>query len=133
LAADIFAGMDEGAPVAYQVLDEGVAVYAAGGSTVGSVDHVVAAPAEDIFHGLVIKTEAGRRFVAAEQVASLHERGVDLRIGPDEVASLPGPHGGAPALEIRDPTARPERTRWKEILRMVGLRGYLSADWKDEE
>lgn len=125
--------MDEGSPVAYQVLDDGVTVYAADGSSVATVDHVVAASAQDIFHGLVIRTGAGRRFVAADRVASLHERGVDLRIGPDEVAELPEPHGAAPALEIKDPTAKAERTRWKEIRDMVGLRGYLSADWRDKE
>jgi hypothetical protein len=125
--------MDEGPPTAYQVLDDGVSVYASDGSQVGTVDHVVAAAAEDIFHGLVIRTDRGRRFVAADQVASLHERGVDLRIGPDEAAALPEPHGAAPALEIKDPTAKAERTRWKEILDMLSLKGHLSADWKDEE
>jgi hypothetical protein len=131
--AVIVDAMDEGSPVAYQVLDQGVSVYASDGSPVGTVDHVVAAPAQDIFHGLVIDTGTGRRFVSADQVGSLHERGVDLRIDPEEVAELPTPHGAAPALEIRDPTAKTQRSRWKEILDMVGLKGYLSADWKDEE
>src|SRR5205085_9708736 len=61
--------MDEGAPTAYQVLDAGVPVYSSDGEQVGTVDHVVAAPAEDIFHGLVIRTSssagspsAGQRF-----------------------------------------------------------------------
>lgn len=123
--------VDEGPPTAYQVLDEGVSVYAADGTVVGTVDHVVAAPAEDIFHGLVIRTESGRRFAPADQVASLHERGVDLRIPADEVAALPEPHGGAPALEIKDPTVKTHR--WKEILDMVRLRGSLNADWSDEK
>jgi hypothetical protein len=124
-------GMDEGLPTAYQVLERGVIVYAADGSAVGTLDHVVAAPAEDIFHGLVIHTDAGRRFVAADQVASLHERGVDLRIGPGEVSALPAPHGQAPVLEVNDPTVKTHR--WKEILDMVKGHGYLSADWSDEE
>jgi hypothetical protein len=123
--------VDEGLPIAYQVLDEGVTVFASDGSSVGSVDHVVAAPAEDIFHGVVIRTGPGQRFVAADQIASLHERGVDLRIGPNEVATLPEPHGGAPALELKDPTAK--KHRWKEILDMVTRKGSLSADWKDED
>jgi hypothetical protein len=58
--------VDEGLPIAYQVLDAGVPVYAQDGRPVGTVDHVVAAPAEDIFHGIVIHTDAGRRFVAAD-------------------------------------------------------------------
>ena len=125
--------MDEGPAIAYQILDSGVTVYASDGSSVGTVDHVVAAPAEDIFHGLVIDTGSGRRFVCGDQVAALHERGVDLRIGAKQVAELPTPHGAAPALEIRDPNAKTQRTRWKEILDMVRLKGHLSADWKDEE
>ena len=67
-------------PIAYEVLERGVPVYASGGEQVGTVDHVVAAPEEDIFHGLVISTGHGPRFVPADQVASLHEHGVDLRI-----------------------------------------------------
>ena len=69
--------VDEGLPIAYEVLEEGVLVYAADGEQVGTVDHVVAAPELDIFHGIVMKTGIGPRFVAADQVASLHERGVD--------------------------------------------------------
>jgi hypothetical protein len=124
-------GVDEGAPIAYQVLDEGVPVYAADETKIGTVDHVVAAPDEDIFHGLVIRTDAGRRFVPADQVTSLHERGADLSIRADEVAQLPEPHGGIPSLEIKDPTAKTHR--WKEILSMVKGRGYLGSDWSDEE
>lgn len=124
-------GVDEGAPIAYEVLDRGVPVYGAGGTEIGTVDHVVAAPEEDIFHGLVISTSSGQRFVAADQVRSLHERGADVSIQPDEVAQLPEPHGGAPSLEVKDPTVKTHR--WKEILDMVRGKGSLNADWSDEQ
>src|SRR5436305_12105482 len=101
--------MDEGPPIAYQVLGEGIPVYAADGGQVGVVDHVVAAPAEDIFHGIVLRVEGGRRFVAAEDVASLHERGVDLRIDAAAAGNLPEPHGGAPAWRDREPQVKPGR------------------------
>lgn len=123
--------MDEGPPIAYTVLDEGVPVYSADGTSVATVDHVVAAPQEDIFHGLVIRTDQGPRFVAADQVGALHERGVDLRIDAAAIAGLPHPHGDAPALEIKDPTTKTKR--WREVLDMVGLKGYLSRDWRDED
>ena len=106
-------------------------MYAADGSSVATVDHVVAAAEEDIFHGLVIRTEEGARFVAADEVASLHERGVDLRIDAASVARLPHPHGDAPDVRIKDPTVKTKR--WKEVLKMVGLKGYLSEDWRDED
>ena len=80
--------VDEGLPIAYQVLDDGVPVYASGGELVGTVDHVVSAPSEDIFHGIAMSAGGSRRFVAADQVASLHEHGVDLRIDAAAVAGL---------------------------------------------
>jgi sporulation protein YlmC with PRC-barrel domain len=123
--------VDEGRPIAYQVLDEGVPVYAADGTPIGTVDHVVAAPEEDIFHGLVIRTDTGRRFVAADQVVSLHERGADLSIQADEVAGLPEPHGGAIAERFREPGVKP--SRWREVLDVVTLRNRHNRDWQDEE
>ena len=80
---------------------------------------------------MVIRTDAGRRFVAADQVASLHERGADLSIQPEEVAGLPEPHGAAPAQRLREPGIKP--SRWREILDVVTLRSRHDRDWQDEE
>ncbi|MBV8431890.1 MAG: hypothetical protein JO244_12035 [Solirubrobacterales bacterium] len=123
--------MDEGLPIAYEVLEKGVPAYAADGTQVGTVDHVVAAPAEDIFHGLVIRTDDGPRFVPADQVASLHERGADLTLGPREVPGLPSPHGGASAQRFREPGVKP--SRWQELLDVVTLRNRHDRDWQDEQ
>jgi hypothetical protein len=106
--------VDEGLPIAYPVLEDGVPVYAVDETSVGTVDHVVAAPEVDIFHGLVIRTDGGKRFVAADQIASLHEHGVDLRIGPGEVEALPEPHGAAPARHVREPGVKP--SRWRQLV-----------------
>ena len=101
--------MDEGLPIAYRVLERGVPVLSGDGEEVGTVDHVVAASGQDIFHGLVIDAKRlGRRFVPAEDVASLHERGVDLRIPAAEVAALPAPGGGAPEY-----TEDPSESTWE--------------------
>ncbi|MGI8413143.1 MAG: PRC-barrel domain-containing protein [Solirubrobacteraceae bacterium] len=109
--------MDEGLPIAYEVLDEGVPVYASDGAQVGTVDHVVAAPAQDIFHGLVIRADGQRRFVAAEHVASLHERGVDLRIDAAAASALPEPGGGAPAWGASEPGVKP--SRWDHLVDLL--------------
>jgi hypothetical protein len=103
--------VDEGLPIAYQVLEKDVPVYASGGELVGTVDHVVAAPEQDIFHGVVMKTGGGKRFIAAEQVASLHEHGVDLRIDEAQAGTLPTPHGGAPVYRDNEPGTKPSRWR----------------------
>ena len=123
--------MDEGLPIAYEVLESGVPVYASGGEQVGTVDHVIAAPEEDIFHGIVIRVERSRRFVAADQIVSLHERGVDLGIGAAEVATLPEPGGAAPAWSVHEPGIRP--SRWKEMVDLLGGRGRHRRDWKRED
>ena len=95
--------MDEGLPVAYEVLEKDVPVMASGGAQVGTVSHVVAAPERDIFHGLVIQTpQHGRRFIQAADIASCHEHGVDLRIDSSAVQDLPEPGGGA-AVYDEDP------------------------------
>ncbi len=123
--------MDEGLPIAYQVLDEGIPVYAADGVQVGTVDHVVAVPAQDIFHGIVFRgVEGSRRFVAADQVASLHERGVDLRISVAAAAGLPEPHGAAPAWRDRDPGVKP--SRWTHLVDLVSGKDPHRRDWTED-
>jgi hypothetical protein len=80
--------VDLGAPISYLVLDKGLAVYDPDGNEVGKVERVLAAPEEDIFDGIVIDTAPGPggwRFADAEQVASLHERGVQLHVGKAEL------------------------------------------------
>lgn len=134
--ADIVSPVDEGAPIAYQVLDAGVPVYSSEGELVGTVDHVVAAPAQDIFHGIVMRASsgegasAGQRFVAADQVGSVHERGVDLVIEAAAVAGLPEPHGAAPARRILEPGVKP--SHWKHLVDMLTGARPGSRDWTDE-
>jgi hypothetical protein len=124
--------MDEGSAVAYEVLDPGVPVMASGGEVVGTVDHVVAARHEDIFHGIVIDCASGPRFVAADEVASLHEHGVDLRIAAAEVAQLPTPHGAAPSYHDAEPGVKP--TRWEHLLdRFARPGGEFKRDWSQTD
>lgn len=124
-------GVDEGLPIAYEVLEENVPVFSADGEEVGTVDHVVAAPAEDIFHGIVMRTRDGTRFVAADQIASLHERGVDLRIDAAAVAELSEPHGAAPAWRVHEPGVKP--SRWKHLLHTVTWSDRRRENWTEED
>ncbi len=123
--------VDEGLPIAYRVLDPGVPVYASGGEQVGTVEHVVAAGAEDIFHSIVMRTDGGACSVPAAQVASLHERGVDLRLDAAAVAELPPPDGGAPAWRIREPGAKP--SRWKHLVDRMTGKNPSDDDWTKED
>ena len=117
--------MDEGSPISYEVLEAGVPVLGADGEQAGTVFSVLADPREDIFHGVVVSVPGhGKRVALAEDVASLHERGVDLRIDAAAVATLPELHGGAPVYD-EDPG---ELKGWQHWLHKAALRG----DWKRE-
>jgi uncharacterized protein YrrD len=114
--------VDEGLPIAYRVLERGVPVLSSDGEEVGTVDHVVAAAEQDIFHGVVMSSKRlGRRFVPAEDIAALHERGVDLRISAAEVAELPVPGGAAPEY-----TEDPAESKWEHWARKLTGR----KDWR---
>jgi len=118
--------MDEGAPIAYGVLEKGVPVYGSDGQQVGTVHHVVAAGEQDIFHGLVIDAgKHGRRFVAAEVVDSLHEHGVDLKIGSGASEQLPEPGGGAPVYD-EDPSRMSNWSHWTR--RLTGRKDWHRRD-----
>ena len=123
--------MDEGLPIAYEVLERGVPVYASSGEQVGTVAHVVAAPEEDIFHGIVLNTTAGARFLPADEVASLHEHGVDLRIDRATAAALPEPEGGAPAWRVDEPGVKP--SPWKRFVDLVAGKDPRARNWDEED
>jgi hypothetical protein len=117
--------MDEGLPISYQLLDDGVPVLASDGPQIGTVVSVLSAPEEDVFHGLLIKTPAqGIRFVEASAIASLHEHGVDLRLDAAGARALPAPEHKAPVYD-EDPT---EMGRWHHWVGRLTGRG----DWHHE-
>ncbi len=117
--------VDEGLPIAYQMLDEGVPVLASDGQQVGTVGSVLSAPEEDVFHGLLIKTPGhGVRFLEAASIASIHEQGVDLRIDTAAAQSLPAPEHAAPVYD-EDPEQQQKWRHW--VHRITGR-----SDWNHE-
>jgi hypothetical protein len=119
------APVDEGLPIAYQLLDDGVPVLASDGTEVGSVMSVLAAPEKDVFHGLLVKTPGHTvHFVEAAVIASIHEHGVDLRIDTAAVMGLPGPEHKAPVFN-EDPG---NQGRWHHWVHHLSGRG----DWNRE-
>jgi hypothetical protein len=74
-----------------------VPVVTSDGATIGTVDRVLDNAREHIFDGIVIKTESGRRFVDAPEVARISLRQVTLTIDAAEAASLPERQGALAA------------------------------------
>lgn len=117
--------VDEGLPIAYQMLDDGVPVLASDGERVGTVGSVLDAPEKDVFHGLLIETPShGVRFVEAAAIASIHERGVDLRIDSATAADLPPPEHKAPVFD----EIPSQQRRWRHWVHVITGRG----DWNRE-
>jgi hypothetical protein len=118
--------VDEGLPISYQLLHAGVPVYGSDGGRVGTVGSVLAAPEEDIFHGLLIYDgDHHVRFVEPSVIDSLHERGVDLGIDSAAARELPPPEHAAPVFD-EDPG---EVSTWDHWVHKLTRRGM---DWKRE-
>ena len=94
---------DYGNPASYLTLAEGTAVYASDGEGVGTVAHVLAVPEDDIFDGIVLDTSVlpgGHRFVDAEQVEEIFDRGVLLKIDRKMAEALPEPTQNPAAMAL---------------------------------
>ncbi len=95
---------DLGSPISYEVLEAGTPVLSSDGQVVGHVVHVLADEAEDVFDGVVIQLVDDRhRFADADDVATIHERGLTLKQTAAECESLPEPSAN-PAVIRDDPT-----------------------------
>ena len=83
---------DLGAPASYLTLATGISVYASDGSELGKVQRVLADPGLDVFDGINVDTSVlpgGLRFVAADDVDEIYERGVVLAIDAAKAEGLP--------------------------------------------
>jgi hypothetical protein len=116
----------DGSPVSYLALAPGTPVYSADGVLVGTVERVLQVPAEDLFTGLAIATSEGPRHVPRDDIASLAERAVRLRLDATEARQLSPPSG--PPVFKADPgegVGRSFRDWWK--------RHFSRGGWKRVE
>jgi uncharacterized protein YrrD len=94
---------DLGEPSSYLALGKGAECYSCDGQKVGKVEHVLAAPEEDVFDGVVLDTSVlpgGHRFVDADQVEEVFERGVLLKIDRQAAEALPEPAANPAVMEV---------------------------------
>jgi hypothetical protein len=104
---------DDDHQIGYQALRRGVAVVTTDGVTLGTVAKVLDNAREHIFDGIVVKTEKGRRFVDAPEVARISLRQVTLTIDAAAAADLPEYRGTLGAMETN---LRRSGRRWKRRL-----------------
>jgi hypothetical protein len=82
-----------GANSSYLALGKRTPVYGSDGDFIGVVKKVECDRKNDIFDGLLVSTPAGDRYLIAEQVAAVHEHGVEARITSREALGLPDVKG----------------------------------------
>jgi hypothetical protein len=114
---------DLGPPSSYLTLSRGLAVYSSDGERLGRVEHVLAEPKIDIFDGVVIdrsRLPGGHRFVDAEQVEEIFERGLVLKVTAAAAAQLPIPSAESGSVAEAADRAEVElerklRSAWERI------------------
>ena len=92
---------DEDHQIGYQALPPGVPVVTSDGVRMGVVHRVQDNAREHIFDGIVVKTDTGRVFVDAPEVARITLRQVSLNIDFAEVSLLPEHRAKVGALEAK--------------------------------
>jgi len=88
--------VDDDTAISYKALERGTSVVTSDGTTLGTVEGVLDNVKENIFDGLVVRSERGALFVDAPEVARITDRAVTLTIGATEAEALPthDPKGG---------------------------------------
>lgn len=104
--------MDEGPPTSYLLLAKDTPVFGSDGGVAGKVKEVLCDRSDDIFDGLVLTTPLGDRYLEAEQVIAIHERGVDIALPAAHALQLPLPQ---PHRRIKYDLGSDERP-WTEVM-----------------
>ncbi len=75
-------------PISWRTVVYGTPVIASDGARIGTVREVLGDDAEDIFHGLRVELDAGKRniVVSAEDVAILTHEAVRINLTADQLA-----------------------------------------------
>ena len=87
--------------IGYQVLPRGTPVEASDGERVGTFHKALHHGRENLFDGMVIQTEEGKRFVDAPEVARITNKRVTLTIDSAAARELPEPVGALGQLSER--------------------------------
>jgi hypothetical protein len=85
---------DGAEPVSYEGVPLGVPLLSASGKRFGTLVKVLEIPSEDLFDGVIVKTDHGRRFVDRDQIAEITTEYIKCALDDAATDSLPEPSGG---------------------------------------
>jgi hypothetical protein len=84
---------DDDLPISYQAAVRGTPVLSSSGTTIGTLEHVLEVPEVDVFDGIVIATDAGLRFIDADQVLQITRSHIRSTVDNHQASQLPPPDG----------------------------------------
>ena len=84
---------DDAEPVSYEGVPLGVPVLSASGQQFGTLKKVLEIPSEDLFDGVIVKTEHGKRFVDRDQIDEITTEYIKCNLDDAATANLPEPSG----------------------------------------
>lgn len=81
--------------VSYEGVPQGVPLLSSTGERFGTLAKVLEIPSEDLFDGVVVKTEHGHRFVDRDQIIEITTAYIKTNIDDAAASNLPEPSGAA--------------------------------------
>jgi hypothetical protein len=91
--------MTDDIAISYMAAVRGTPVLTSTGTQIGTLEHVLEVPEVDVFDGIVIATEAGLRFVEADDVQRITRSHIWCSLDDAKAAQLPPPRG-APVYRV---------------------------------
>jgi hypothetical protein len=89
---------DDGA-ISYMAAVPGTPVLSSTGTEIGTLEHVLQVPEVDVFDGIVIATQAGLRFIDADNVQRITRLAITSSLNDEQASQLPPPDG-APVYRV---------------------------------
>ena len=86
---------DSAQPVSYEGVPTGVPMLSSTNEQFGTLDKVLEIPSEDLFDGVIVKTDHGRRFVDRDQIIEITTEYIRCNLSDNECSNLPEPSGTA--------------------------------------
>ena len=91
--------MTDDEAISYQAAVRGTPVLSSSGTQIGTLEHVLEVPEVDVFDGIVIATEAGLRFIDADDVQQITRSHIQCRLDDAQARQLQPPDG-APVYRV---------------------------------
>jgi hypothetical protein len=84
---------DTADPVSYEGVPLGVPLLSSSGQQFGTLVKVLEIPEEDLFDGVIVKTDHGRKFVDRDQIVEITTEFIKCDLDDNAAANLPEPSG----------------------------------------